>query len=186
MTDEIQAPPQIPEISEETKNTPKGVWKLTPSLWVKQVNPSDFYETSGEAIEKAEALIKELQQQLCGAKNLHRVLVQARGQNKYLESERDHNEVILKIKNPRTGDLKPRKPLSDITKLIGYGDKVYCKESKTLTTYCVINADEETYSYFNCGEEFPKLDEIKFVKLKLPVKDFEQKLKSNNYKKVLI
>jgi len=159
--------------------------------YLKKIDPKDYYQTSGEAVEKMESLIRDLQEQLVSAKQLHNQLIKIRGRNKYLETEADKNGTILKIKNPRSAKARPRKIRTDIPdfkNVAGYGDKIFSKPAikEGVVTYCIIDTDKEKYVYFNCYNNELNQDAVKFKPLKEDVKAFVKSLRSKGYKKVLL
>lgn len=183
---------KYPEIDEEREShQPKDTYLLIMDKYLKAIDPNDYYLPSGEAIAKMEALIKDMQEELVKAKELHQKLVDLRGTNKYLETEAAEEGIILRIKNPRSAKAKPRKKrtdIPDISGVVGYGDKLFFKPSKSenVTSYCIINPDEELYTYFNSYDNSINKESISFKKLEQDIEGFIAKLKSKGYKKVVL
>lgn len=154
-----------------------------------EVIPSNYYVTSGEAVCKAEQLIKDLQEMLRNAKILYKYLVDLRGDNKYLETEYQNKLVTLKVKNPRSMALIPRRKRNDLPddpNIVKKGDLLYKRDGDGSTSFCVINPDEETYSFFNWYHSTNKCTSIDHKPVEKEVKLFEEKLKKNGYIKVLL
>lgn len=158
-------------------------------ITIPEIIPYNYYITSGEAVNKAEQLIKDLQEALKGAKNLYRYLTELRGDNKYLETELQDKTIVLKVKNPRSMALIPRRKRSDIPNdqdIIQKGDLLYRRDNKDCTSFCVINPDEETYAYFNWYPNSGKSITLEHKPIAADKKEFEDKLKKNGYNKVLL
>jgi len=165
------------------------VLDLTKFFVAEEVNPNNYYITSGEAVCKAEQLIKDLQEMLRNAKVLFKHLTDLRGDNKYLETELRDKKIILKVKNPRSMKLIPRRTRNDLPShpiIVRKGDVLYKRDGNGFTSFCVINPDEETYSYFNWYHTTNKCTDINHKPVPLEVKVFEEKLKKKSYMKVLL
>jgi hypothetical protein len=81
---------------------PKGVWDITEALHdLKTVDPASYYITSGEAVKKAEKLVKDAYSLAVKCRSFFNKLKQARGIRKYLETGRDNSRLIVKGKDPR-------------------------------------------------------------------------------------
>lgn len=154
-----------------------------------EINPSNYYITSGEAVCKAEQLIKDLQEMLRNTKVLHKHLALLRGDNKYLETEYQNKLVILKVKNPRSMELIPRRKRNDLPNnpdIVKKGDLLYKRDGDGSTSFCVINPDEETFSYFNWYHSTNKCTGLSHKPIEYEIKLFEEKLQKNGYIKVLL
>lgn len=81
---------------------PKGVWDITDTLnELKSVDPKEYYITSGEAVKKAEKLVKDAYALAVKARAFREKLKKARGIKKYLETAHDNNRLCVKCKDPR-------------------------------------------------------------------------------------
>jgi len=82
---------------------PKDVWSITEALKeLKAVDPAQYYVTSGEAIKKAEKLVKDAYSLAVRSKSFRDRLISARGSKKYLETSREDNHLLVKSKDPRS------------------------------------------------------------------------------------
>jgi len=82
---------------------PKDVWDITSALKeLKAVNPNEYYITSGEAVKKAEKLVKDAYSLAVKSKAFLKKLQNARGKKKFLETSREENRLLVKSKNPRS------------------------------------------------------------------------------------
>lgn len=84
---------------------PKEVWEL-PEIKTEfpEISPYKYFETSGEAVKKADKLLSDLYSLTAKVKSFRDKLKKARGPNKYLETSRDGFVCLVKSKNPRVKD----------------------------------------------------------------------------------
>jgi hypothetical protein len=81
---------------------PPGIWELPNiSKELPTIDPSSYFITSGEAVKKAEKLVKDLYSVAVKARSFRDKLVKARGIKKYLETSREDNRLLIKRKDPR-------------------------------------------------------------------------------------
>ena len=81
---------------------PKNVFELVIEEHIDPIDPKRYFMTSGEAIAKASKLEKDLWQAAGQARKLLKLLREARGDAKWLESSwNEERRLILKKKNPR-------------------------------------------------------------------------------------
>jgi hypothetical protein len=81
---------------------PKGVWDMTDVLAeLKAVDPASYFITSGEAVRKAEKLVKDAYSLAVKCRSFLNKLRQSRGIRKYLETGRENGRLIVKGKDPR-------------------------------------------------------------------------------------
>lgn len=81
---------------------PPGIWELPKiSEELPQINPSDYFITSGEAVKKAEKLVKDVYSLAVKARSFRDKLKRARGSKKYLETSREDSRLLIKRKDPR-------------------------------------------------------------------------------------
>jgi hypothetical protein len=82
---------------------PKGVWEIANlETELPSINPDLYFRTSGEAVKKAEKLVKDAYSLAVKAKIFYRKLIKTRGNNKYLEVSREGGRLLIKIKNARS------------------------------------------------------------------------------------
>ena len=81
---------------------PKEIWEI-PNISenIPAIDASSYFITSGEAVKKAEKLVKDLYSAAVRARSFRDLLVKARGPNVYLETCREDNRLLIKSKNPR-------------------------------------------------------------------------------------
>lgn len=166
--------------------TTGNIHRLDIAQYVKAIDPTKYFHTSGDAICKTEKLIEDLQELVRNAKRLYAELVTIRGDNKYLETEFDNGSVIIRIKNPRSSELVPRKhKYPDSPEIINKGDLLFKKNE---TSYCVINPDDSTFCYFNFYKETGKIVKQKsgFTAILPNLDVFLIELEKKGYNKVLI
>jgi len=92
---------------------PKDVW-IMPDLktYLPAIDPHSYFITSGEAVKKAEKLVKDVYALATKCRAFRDKLVKARGIKKYLETVRDpslsnkdletSSGLLIKSKNPRS------------------------------------------------------------------------------------
>jgi hypothetical protein len=98
-----ELPPYAKLGQEPIKPQPKGVWDMTEALnELQSIDPQSYYITSGEAIRKAEKLTKDAYSLAAKANNLHKSLIKAKSEAKYLETQREDGRLLVKKKSPRT------------------------------------------------------------------------------------
>ena len=87
---------------------PKGVWEL-PDIKkeLPAIDPAAYFITSGEAVKKAEKLVKDAYSLAVKARAFYKKLVKIRGERKYLETARENSRLLAKCKDPRNKDEPP-------------------------------------------------------------------------------
>lgn len=81
---------------------PKNVFELVVEEHITAIDPKRYFMTSGEAVAKAAKLEQDLWQAAGQARKLLKLLTEARGDAKWLESSwNGERRLILKKKNPR-------------------------------------------------------------------------------------
>lgn len=97
---------KYPRLGEDPKEKdPSGVFCFIVSEHLPYIDPSRYFITTGEAIEKVDKLIEDGLEYVKRARKLKRLLLNARGDSKYLETGWEDGIIVLKQKNLR----KPRK-----------------------------------------------------------------------------
>lgn len=87
---------------EQLPGQPKDVWDITDSLKdLQAVDPAQYFVTSGEAVKKADKLVKDVYSLAVKTRTFRDRLVRARGNHKYLETARENNKLIIKSKDGR-------------------------------------------------------------------------------------
>ena len=99
--EEMEETPFTPLGSERQQHQPRNVFEVVLDEWIKGIDPRDYFITTGEAVQKAEVMEKELWKAAGNARRLVKALKLARAENKYLETEWREGRLLLKIKNPR-------------------------------------------------------------------------------------
>lgn len=97
---------------EQLPGQPKDIWEM-PDLdkELPPIIPSAYFITSGEAVMKAEKLVKDSYSMAVKAKALFKKLQRAKGDKKYLETARENGRLLLKAKNGR----KAKEPTTETT-----------------------------------------------------------------------
>jgi hypothetical protein len=100
--DIIQREPYAKLGEDPLPGQPKLVWEL-PDLKTElpAIDPASYFTTSGEAVKKAEKLVKDVYALASKVRAFRDKLVEARGQKKYLETARDDRRLLIKGKDPR-------------------------------------------------------------------------------------
>ena len=81
---------------------PKGVWEIPDiSKSMPAIDPASYYITSGEAVKKADRLVKDAYSLATKALAFRNALKKTRGKNVYLETSRDDRRLLIRQKNPR-------------------------------------------------------------------------------------
>jgi hypothetical protein len=87
---------------------PKDTWQFNVIDFVPNVNPNNYFCTSGEAVIKAKKLEQDLWQAAAAARRFTNVLIKTRGKHKYLEFQitgdryQDGRQMsVVKTKDPR-------------------------------------------------------------------------------------
>ena len=80
---------------------PNDVWELDLNLFVKKVDPTDYFVTTGEATLKARKLEADLFAMAGRARKLVNILLKLKGDNVYLETSWQEGRLLIKTKNPR-------------------------------------------------------------------------------------
>lgn len=91
---------------DDNLDNPKSVW-IFPDIreTFPTIDPFKYYVTSGEAIQKTEKLISDIQEQLANLILFKKMLLEARGPSKYLEMTKCEDGVyngnIVARKDPK-------------------------------------------------------------------------------------
>jgi hypothetical protein len=81
---------------------PKGVWQLPDiKVDIPAIDPASYFITSGEAVKKADKLVKDCYSTAVKARAFRDSLVKSRGTKKYLETARENGRLLVKVKEPR-------------------------------------------------------------------------------------
>ena len=98
---------KYPKIGEKPQpDDPAGVYCMIMHEYLKALDPSKYFVTSGEAIHKAEQLNKDIWALAGKARKFLNELKKARGDAKYLESTWEDGIITLRRKNPRVKSAK--------------------------------------------------------------------------------
>lgn len=90
---------------------PKEVWEIPPiAESLPAIDPSGYFITSGEAVDKADKLVQDLYSLAVKARAFRDTLKKARGKRKYLETSREDKRLLVKCKDPRVKKEKQEKP----------------------------------------------------------------------------
>jgi len=82
---------------------PKEVWEVPDiSKAMPCVNPASYFITSGEAVKKADQLVKDAYSLATKALAFRNLLKKTRGKKIYLETCREDNRLLVKRKCPRS------------------------------------------------------------------------------------
>lgn len=88
---------------------PKCCWDITNMLnSLQAINPKEYYITDGDAIAKADKLVKDCYGLAVKSKYFRDKLIKARGAKKYLETAYEHNRLCVKGKDPRYNENELR------------------------------------------------------------------------------
>lgn len=79
----------------------KDVWELDITDFIKAIDPTDYFCTTGEACIKTRKLEADLFAAAGIARKLGNILEKLRGENVYLETHWTDGRLLLKAKNPR-------------------------------------------------------------------------------------
>lgn len=90
---------KYPQLSDHDSN--KGICCVIISDYLKPINPKDYFLTTGEAIQKIDILINDINSLLKSAKKFKKNLVKAKASSKYLETGWEDGILVLKQKNLR-------------------------------------------------------------------------------------
>lgn len=93
---------------------PEGIYELKLIEFLQAIDPKTYFVTSGEAVQKAKKLERDLWVMAGKARQLRTLLEKARGPAVYLETEwQEGARLVLKRKNPRVkkDEDKSEKPL---------------------------------------------------------------------------
>ena len=103
----IEEQPYALLAEEPLPDQPKGVWDITESLNnLSAVDPNAYFITSGEAIKKAEKLVKDAYSLAVKCRSFLNKLKKCRGVRKYLETTRENNRLLVKCKDPKKSSNK--------------------------------------------------------------------------------
>ena len=81
---------------------PNGVWQIPDiSANIPCINPAGYFTTSGEAVKKADKLVKDLYSAAVKARSFRDKLKKSRGIKKYLETAREDGRLLIKCKDPK-------------------------------------------------------------------------------------
>ena len=81
---------------------PAGVWYIPElSKELPKIDPTSYFVTSGEAVKKAEKLVKDAYSLAVRSKAFYKKLIKARGEKKYLETSHENGRLLCKQKSPR-------------------------------------------------------------------------------------
>lgn len=87
---------------EPLPDQPKDIWEVPPiSKSLPAIDPAAYFITSGEAVDKAEKLVKDLYSLAVKARAFRDCLKKSRGKKKYLETTRENKRLLVKAKDPR-------------------------------------------------------------------------------------
>lgn len=102
----IETEPYAKLGDEQLPGQPKDVWVM-PDLDKEfpAVIPSSYFITSGEAVMKAEKLVKDSYSLAVKSKALYKKLLKAKGNKKNLETCRENGLLLIKGKNGRSRKL---------------------------------------------------------------------------------
>lgn len=104
--------------SDPTIEQPKGVWEIPnisnelPMIDINQyfqttkLDPKSYFVTSGEAVKKAEKLVKDAFSLAIKARSFKDKLIEARGNKQYLETSWENNKLIVKTKEKRNKNVE--------------------------------------------------------------------------------
>jgi hypothetical protein len=93
---------------------PKNVWELDiQELISGQIDPLQYFRTTGEAIIKMRKLEADLFQMAGLARKVGNILEKLRGENIYLETQWSDGRLLLKAKNPRKNKEEKAKALQE-------------------------------------------------------------------------
>ena len=92
---------------------PKEVWDITDELAkLTPVNPAEYYVTTGEALKKADKLVKDVYSLAVKVRSFRDKLKKAKGAKKYLETCRENTigstgklRLLIKTKMPRKSNI---------------------------------------------------------------------------------
>lgn len=85
----------------------QGVWQLNVADFLKPIDPSRYYVTSGEAVTKARRLEQDLFEAAGDARRLANILQRLRGESTYLETQWYDGKLLVIRKDPRSKTKKP-------------------------------------------------------------------------------
>lgn len=98
----VEPPPFALLGDEPLPGQPKEVYELPEiSKFLPAIDPAAYFTTSGEAVKKADKLVKDLYSAALTAKAFRDKLIKARGEKKYLETCREDGRLLVKAKDPR-------------------------------------------------------------------------------------
>ena len=81
---------------------PDGVWNISDAISsLPSIDPQAYFTTSGEAVKKADKLVRDFYSAAVFARSFRDKLQKARGPAKYLETQRENHMLVVKRKSPR-------------------------------------------------------------------------------------
>lgn len=90
---------KYPKLDDSDSN--KGACCVIISEYLNSIEPEKYFITTGEAIQKIDILIEDINKLLKSAKKFRKSLIKAKGSSKYLETGWEDGVLILKQKNLR-------------------------------------------------------------------------------------
>lgn len=105
-TEQLELPYNVLGDLEFTNDNPRQLF-IFPDIekTLPAINPSKYYVTSGEAIQKTDRLISDLTELLSKAKEFKQLLIKSKGDNTYLELTKCEDGVysgnVVARKNPK-------------------------------------------------------------------------------------
>lgn len=90
---------KYPKLDDHDSN--RGVCCVIVSEYLKTLDPERYFLTTGEAIQKMDALINDANDFLKAAKKLKKAMLRAKSSSKYLETGWEDGILVLKQKNLR-------------------------------------------------------------------------------------
>lgn len=85
----------------EDVDSNEGICCVIISEYLKAIDPERYFVTTGEAIQKMDAMIKDANDFLKAAKKLRKKMLKAKSSSKYLETGWEDGILVLKQKNLR-------------------------------------------------------------------------------------
>lgn len=89
------------------------IWELDITTMIKNIDPVDYFCTTGEAVIKMRKLEADLFAAAGTARKLGNILKKLRGENVYLETQWSDGRLLLKAKNPRKNKEEKVKALEE-------------------------------------------------------------------------
>ncbi len=95
----IKRSSKYPKLGEAESND--GVCCVIVSDYLKPIDPSKYFITTGEALDKMDKILADAAQFIQDAKKLRKMFIKARSDSQYLETGWEDGILILKQKNLR-------------------------------------------------------------------------------------